>query len=267
MSMNAFLRAVGILFRAHLVRTFRTRRGYIVIALAALPVALAFLAEQVSRLEGPFPHEALTGLVWLLLIQTIVPLTALVGASSVIAEEIEDRTITYLVTRPIPRPAILVGRWLAAALPIALVLGLAAWLVVGSVHRIGGEAGADWVAADLRGRVVVTAMLGGAVYSGLFAAAGALFKRPMLVGLAYVFVYEGFLGNLPGSSQASTVVFHLKSFLFWDAPGLMGEIEEALLATTLAEPAAAVRTLVLVLASALALGSWRFARREYVLAS
>src|SRR5262245_56732950 len=100
--MKELARATWILFQGHLVRTLRTRRGLIAAGLALLPVVLAFIVQQVSRVEGPAPTEVLLTLVWYILVQTIVPLIALVMASSVIAEEIEDRTITYLFTRPIP---------------------------------------------------------------------------------------------------------------------------------------------------------------------
>jgi ABC-type transport system involved in multi-copper enzyme maturation permease subunit len=38
-----------------------------------------------------------------LLVQGTVPLLALILGASVVAEEIEDRTLTYLFTRPVPR--------------------------------------------------------------------------------------------------------------------------------------------------------------------
>lgn len=269
--MNELLRAAWILFQTHLVRTFRTRRGLIAAGLAALPVALALVVQQVSRhlesTEGPAPVELVITIVWMILVSVIVPLVALVLASGVIAEEIEDRTITYLFTRPIPRPAILLGRWLAAALPILVLAGLSAEAVVRLLGEIGEPGQAPWLPEGFHWRLLVTALMGGLVYSAVFAGAGALFKRPMLVGLAYTFVYEGFLGNLPGANQKATVIFYLRSFLFSNHPGLLGDMDEVVFSTPLVEPAAAVRSLVLILVVVLALGAWRFSKREYVLAA
>lgn len=266
--MKELARASWILFQAHLWRTLRTRRGFIAAALAALPVGLAFLVSVISRFEGPPPIELLMSFTWLFLVQTIVPLVSLVLASAVIAEEIEDRTITYLFTRPIPRAAILLGRWLAVALPIVVLLCLSAELVIRLLAAAGdGSAGQDWMPAGFHARILATVAMGATVYSALFAAAGALFKRPMLIGLGYTFVYEAFLGNLPGSTQKSTVAFYLKSYLISPYPGMGGEVGEQLFATPLAEPAAAVRMLALILLGILALGAWRFSRREYVLAA
>jgi len=266
--MKDLTRAAWILFQAHLWRIFRTRRAWIAIALAGMPVALAAVVRVVSHFEGPPPLEVLITFTWFFLVQTIVPLVALVMASAVIAEEIEDRTITYLFTRPIPRPAILLGRWLAVALPIALVLCAAAELVVRLLEK-PGDAGRElaWMPEGLHGSILLTVLMGGVVYSALFAAAGALFKRPMLIGLGYTFVYEGFLGNLPGANQKATVVYYLRSYLFSEHRSLMGDVEEAIFSVPLAEPSSAVRSLALILLGALVLGAWRFTKREYVLSA
>ena len=169
-TMKELARASWIMFQAHLVRTMRTRRGLIAAALAGIPVALAFLVRQVSRFEGPAPIELLLSLVWYLLIQVIVPLIALVMASSVIAEEIEDRTITYLFTRPTPRASILLGRWLAVALPIVVFVCTSAELVVRCLGEIGpADNRLAWMPAGFHGRILFTALMGGVVYSALFA--------------------------------------------------------------------------------------------------
>lgn len=267
--MRALARAVGILFLAHLLRVFRTRRGWIAVALAAMPVALVVFVSVVSRLkEEALPLEVLITFSWFFLVQTIVPLVSLVMASAVVAEEIEDRTITYLFTRPIPRPAILIGRWLAVALPIALVLCASAELVVWLlVDALDPKLVPGGIPEGLHASILLAVVMGGVVYSALFASAGALFKRPMLIGLGYTFVYEGFLGNLPGANQKATVQYYLRSFLFSERRSLMGEVEEAIFSVPLAEPGAAVRTLALILVGALVLAAWRFTRREYVLAA
>ncbi len=60
-------------------------------------------------------------------------IVVLVG-TSLVAKEIERRTIYNLLSRPIARPAYLVGKWagLSAALwLVAVALGLALWLVLG----------------------------------------------------------------------------------------------------------------------------------------
>ena len=42
-----------------------------------------------------------------------MPVLGVFYGTSLIADEVEDKTITYLFTRPIPRGAVLVGKYLA----------------------------------------------------------------------------------------------------------------------------------------------------------
>ena len=67
------------------------------------------------QINGARPSgAALFGLmIWLLYIRFIVPVLGVFYGTALIADEVEDKTITYLFTRPIPRSAVLVGKYLA----------------------------------------------------------------------------------------------------------------------------------------------------------
>jgi len=67
-------------------------------------------------------------------------LVILLAGTSLVAKELERRTIYNLLSRPITRPAYLVGKWagLSAALwTVALLLGLALWGLLGA-RGMGG---------------------------------------------------------------------------------------------------------------------------------
>jgi ABC-type transport system involved in multi-copper enzyme maturation permease subunit len=263
--MKSFLRTTGILFRAHLVRTLRTRRCLVATLLCLFPVGVAGFIAIVSHFEGPAPADVLVAALWNLLVQIITPLVALAYGSAVLAEEIEDRTITYLFTRPLERAAILLGRWLAALVPLLAALALSVVAMLSILGRVGGDQ--DWLTADFTRRMLAVVLAGGAVYSALFAAAGALFKRPVLLGLGYTFVYELILGNLPGSNQKATVQYYLRSALLGGDEELREVFSDNMALIDLAEPAAAARMLATILVVALCVGAWRLAKREYVLSA
>jgi len=265
--MKSFLRTTGILFRAHLVRTIRTRRCLVATLLCLVPVAFTCLIALIAHFEGPPPQDLLIGVLWNMLVQIITPLVALAYGSAVLAEEIEDRTITYLFTRPLERAAILLGRWLAALVPLLLALGFSAVTVLAILGNLGTEEGVAWKPDAFEQRLVFVVLLGGAVYSAIFAAAGALFRRPVLLGLGYTFVYELLLGSLPGSNQKATVQYYLRSWLLGDDEELQIAFSNNLALIELAEPAAALRMLGYILVGALVIGAWRLARREYVLSA
>ena len=52
-------------------------------------------------------------MIWVLYLRVIVPILGVFYGTSLMADEVEDKTITYLFTRPIPRGAVLIGKYLA----------------------------------------------------------------------------------------------------------------------------------------------------------
>src|SRR5690242_19204553 len=98
-------------------------RGTVFMALViGLPVMIALICRGVTaiagnnaRLDGvPISGGALFGaMMWLLYLRFIVPILAVFYGTSLMADEVEDKTITYLFTRPIPRGAVMAGKYLA----------------------------------------------------------------------------------------------------------------------------------------------------------
>ena len=52
-------------------------------------------------------------MIWVFYLRFTVPVLGVFYGTSLMADEVEDKTITYLFTRPIPRGAVLVGKYLA----------------------------------------------------------------------------------------------------------------------------------------------------------
>jgi ABC-2 type transport system permease protein len=254
------LRASSLLFVTHLRRVVWSRRSLVCLVLAFLPALVAFLAAHFGRHVAPAQVATTVG--WLLQLQVCVPLVALVLGSAAVAEEVEDRTITFLFTRPIPRAAVLFGRWAAILVFLLVVLAASTWvlLAASSVTRAGGAP----VDAGIRVPLFAAVLAGGAVYSALFAALGVFVKHPVLVGLGYAFAIEGFLANMPLGSQRMTLQYHLRSLiarLGSDQWSLM----EGFTAPEFDTLAVAWTTLALVLVLALALGALRIRRKQFEL--
>ena len=62
------------------------------------------------------------GLFWLLYLRFVVPVLGAFYGTSLMSDEVEDRTITYLFTRPVPRGAIIIGKYLAYLVCTELVV-------------------------------------------------------------------------------------------------------------------------------------------------
>lgn len=258
--MPGLLASTGLLFRAHVRRVWWSRRALACIALAAVPPALAWIITVSNpRLTAA---AIATHFGWFLLLQVVLPLIALIAGSAVVTEEIEDRTISYLFSRPIPRAAVLLGRWSAALVFVSAVLALSALLTVAFASR-SAVPGPPLVEGILRPLLAAT-VLGGAVYTALFASAGVFFRHPMIVGLGYAFAIEGFLANLPGRNEALTVQYYLRSVIAANGSAPWHEVPGFDLHRFSTSP---VVTVLVGIAAILLLASWRISRREFVLSA
>lgn len=111
--------AVLVIARLTLTRLIRGRAVWISVIIAALP--LAFAVAISSKQNSNIATDILA---FDLLLLAIVPA---MFVSSSIGEDIEDRTTTYLWSRPVPRWSILVGK-LAALAPLSALVIVASWV-------------------------------------------------------------------------------------------------------------------------------------------
>ena len=135
------------------------------------------------RVNGvPVPGPVIFGgMIWLLYLRFVVPVLGAFYGTSLISDEVEDRTITYLFTRPVPRGAIIIGKYLAYLACTGLVVlpsVTAVYLLITPVS--GGSIGGTFpqLLTDLG-----LLALGLAVYGAVFALIGALVPRPLVAGL------------------------------------------------------------------------------------
>lgn len=134
-------------------------------------------------------------------LDTLLPLVALFQASRLIREEVENRTIVYLLARPAPRPSILMGRF-AAYLCASLAI---AWPSIAAGFALAGEGGTESLA-----RALGAAAAALVAYGALFTLAGLVLAKPMVVGLLVLFGWE-LLTHLPGLLPRLTVTAHLRA--------------------------------------------------------
>ena len=162
---------------------FGRRRG---ILLFALPLVLVGLAVLVRALVGADPHAASDTLEALGL-TVIVPLVALLATTALLAPEIDDGSIAYLLAKPISRYTIVVSKLVVAATCV-LVFAVVPMLVAGLVLLT------DEPALGLG--FAVGSMAGGLAYCALFALLSVLNRHAVVIGLIYLLIWEGLLGSL-----------------------------------------------------------------------
>ena len=148
---------------------------------------------------------------WFLFLRFIVPILGIFYGTSLIADEVEDKTITYLFTRPISRSAVLIGKYLAYLASTVLIVLPSVMLVYFLVVPVGGASIAATFPNLLRDLVLLA--VGLAVYGALFAAVGAWIKRPVLIGLFFAFGWENFALALPGYLKRFTIAFYTQGLV------------------------------------------------------
>jgi ABC-type transport system involved in multi-copper enzyme maturation permease subunit len=238
-----------------------TRRSLLMAGLVGLPVAFALLYRGVLAARIPpqvGPMELYGAVVVLYYVGSVLPLVALFYATSLVADEVEGKTITYLLTRPVPRVAILAGKfaaYLVTTLSLALPCLVLTFLLLTSARRGVLAAAAPELFRDA-GVVALTLVS----YGALFTLLGVLLKRPLIPGLLFVFVWE-WVSKLPGYLPRLTLTAHLRSLLTHRPAeeGLAGLFGQALPA------ASSVAVLLVASAAFLALALWIFSTREYVI--
>jgi ABC-2 type transport system permease protein len=202
-----------------------SRRSVFLGILLGGPVVLAVILRIVDTLHasGFRVNGAAIGgsgifgmMVWLLFIRFIVPVLGVFYGTSLIADEVEDKTITYLFTRPIPRRAVLLGKFLAyLACTVLLVLPSVMLVFFLLVPIGGGSIGAAFPAlvADL-GMLAV----GLASYGAVFAVVGTRLKRPLVVGLVFAFGWEPVILAFPGYLKRLSIAYYLQALVKHEMP-------------------------------------------------
>ncbi len=148
---------------------------------------------------------------WLLYVRFIVPILGVFYGTALIADEVDDRTITYLFTRPIARGAVVLGKYLAyLACTVLLILPSVVVVFLLMVPMGGGAMAAAFpsLLADL-GMLAA----GLAAYGAVFAWVGARVKRPLVAGLVFVLGWEPAVLLFPGYLKRLTVAYYLQALV------------------------------------------------------
>jgi ABC-type transport system involved in multi-copper enzyme maturation permease subunit len=268
----SFTDAVLRVFDVAVGQLLWSRRTVFMMLVAAAPVAVAaifrvtdMMGISTLRVNGqPVSGPVMFGgMMWLLYLRFIVPVLGTFYGTALVADEVEDRTITYLFTRPIPRGAIVLGKYLAYLVCTVLVV-LPSVMVVYLLMTpmAGGSLGETF--PSLLGDLGILA-LGLAVYGAVFAFIGARVPRPLAAGLVLVFGWEPIALIVPGYLRRFTVAYYLQSLV----PHTMPQDDVVSTIQSLFSEPPSAQSSILWLLGILGVALWLAARsletREYVL--
>ncbi len=275
----AFGTAALRVFDLAIGRMLWSRRTVFMALAAGAPVLIAALLRALPALPG-FDGEAgalarpagLDGpgvfglMIWSFYLRFTVPVLGVFYGTALLADEVEDRTITYLFTRPVARGAVLAGKYLAClACTTVIVLPSVMLVYFLVVPLAGGSVGRNFPVLLLDLGLIGAGL---AVYGAVFALVGARFRRPLLTGLVFVFGWEPVVVVLPGYVKYLSVAYYLQGLAPHAMPrGDALDVLQALLTSVQTPlPAGAnLAALAFIWAAALAAAVRVAERREYVL--
>jgi ABC-2 type transport system permease protein len=169
---------------------FGRRRVLLLLPLPLLLVGLALLCRAYDVDPANWGTPVLLGLG----LAVVLPVVSLVIGTGVLGSEIDDGTIVHILTKPLPRREIVLAK-LAVAVGATAVTTAVPLFIAGVL--------ADSVRLGLA--LAVGSAVGALAYTALFVLLSLVTKRPVLLGLVYVLVWEGLMGNYVSGTRVLSI--------------------------------------------------------------
>ncbi|GAB4467957.1 MAG: hypothetical protein OHK0029_40070 [Armatimonadaceae bacterium] len=182
----------------------RPRRLLIALLLIALPPLLGIIWKAFAQGEDILPGDIYDSIAFGLVFLFTMPILAVIYGTGIVSQEMEGRTILYLLTRPFPRWRILLAKFLVCVLVVFVISGLSVLLLAFTVFNPARLAEAG-VFQDLRALAV-----GAFTYSALFLLIGTALPKPLTYGLLFVFGWETWVPRLPGQFVRASIMTYLR---------------------------------------------------------
>lgn len=192
-----------LLFRFAVRDQLRSKKVVAALVLVLLPGLFAVLQRFADPQEF-HPEVVYNVLSASVVFGFVLVMMSVVFGTGVVSQEIEQKTIVYLLTRPVPRWRILLVKFAAATAAIT-VTAWSASLVLALATYGPREALRSSILRDLQ-----ILLAGALAYGALFVLLAALLNRPLMYGLFFAFGWESWVPYLPGNFKKLSVMTYLR---------------------------------------------------------
>ncbi len=187
------------------LRQFSSRwRLLLIFFLALLPIALSALMAHLAGDDSEYAEEFTNVIIDALIIAVLIPIVTMVLATTAFRHELDDRTLSYLILKPIPRSLIVLPKLLATIIVGGLLVifsGIIATL-------LGPELDAQAVLA-----VGIALVVGVVTYATIFTWAGLISSHALGFSLLYVFLWEALVTSIFSGVQYLSVRGYVLSII------------------------------------------------------
>ncbi len=203
-----------VLTACHHTLTILPRRKMTILAgaIAAMPVVIPILLVMRSNLWDPEGDAVFIRLGQFVYIGALCPLFALLFGTSLIGEDVENQTFPYLFTRPIPRSAWVLGRFLGYVVGTSgMLVGSMALAFLACTRLSTFPLDAD--ALVLFGRFAGASLMSLAGYGALCMFLGALVRHPVVIGILFMFLWQRLAVMVAGYIDFLTIEKYVSAML------------------------------------------------------
>jgi ABC-type transport system involved in multi-copper enzyme maturation permease subunit len=220
---------------------------------SAGPIAFAGILH-VAIVEAAALRVFVESVIVGLLTQLLLPLWTLTFAGESLGRFRDSKTLAWLLMRPIPRPALYLGGYLAS-LPWCLGLNLGGYAIL---CLLGGDPGLR--ALPLFWQPI---LLGTLAFAAFFQFLTVTFRRAGILSLLYVFFFEMIMGNMPGQQKRLCISYYIRSLIV-DRMNDIGEPMKVVGTRPPMSTEAATLALIAIAVVLVGVGMWVFSRKEYL---
>lgn len=176
---------------------FGRRRFLLLLPLPLLVIALAVLCRSLGVAPGNWAEPVLIALGF----AVVLPVVALIVGTGVLGSEIDDGTIVHVLSKPLPR-------WQIVLPKLVVAIGVTALTVAVPLYVAGVLAESVRLGLAL----AAASAIGAVAYSAFFVALSLITRRPVLLGLVYVLIWEGLLGNFVSGTRVLSIQQYVVTF-------------------------------------------------------
>lgn len=148
----------------------------------------------------------------------LVPVMAFITAGGAIRDDMTPGTVDYVLTRPVPRPAYVVFKYVAqcAVMQVEYLIALGVFVGVGAVHGTTGLLSAVPALAFAQILLVIA-------FSAFGFLLGSITSRYVIVGLLYGAVVEVGVGQIPTQLNRLSISHQVRLMLDYRLEALSGQ--------------------------------------------
>jgi len=143
-----------------------------------------------------------------LILSFFAALLSMIYGTTILAEDIEDKSLVNVLTSPVHRCVSFLGYYIALCVSVGIMMLL---VTAAGFFAYFIPAGIGYRRLDIFISFFLLTFMATIVYTIFFLTLNLIIKRTIYFGLFYVFVWEGFVGFLPGRIRELTLSHYIRS--------------------------------------------------------